>query len=273
MPTAKPLLYRSNMPLSFAAILPHSPLLVPNIGKDNLSFFKQTLAGAEILAQHLEKAEVDMMLVISSHGTILQENFVCNIAPHFEADLSAFGDLVTRWEHTGSLSTPARMQQQVTRPLSIKLTSESLDYASAIALYLAKVPERIPVAALTVPPQPSETLFSAGKSIQEYIVNEEKRIGVIASADLSHRLNKKSPAGYSAKAKKLEQKILDHLVRGEHKDILNITPAAIEDAAIEDLGVIINFLGIIHGFKTEASLLSYESPFGIGHPVVHYQLS
>ena len=157
MPTAKPLLYRSNMPLSFAAILPHSPLLVPNIGKDNLSFFKQTLAGAEILAQHLEKAEVDMMLVISSHGTILQENFVCNIAPHFEADLSAFGDLVTRWEHTGSLSTPARMQQQVTRPLSIKLTSESLDYASAIALYLAKVPERIPVAALTVPPQPSET--------------------------------------------------------------------------------------------------------------------
>ncbi len=262
------------MALVFAAIVPHSPLLVPNIGKENMALFAATLAATTALSEDFKAAKPDVVIVLTSHGHARQSGFVYNIAEHFTADLSAFGDLVTSWEFSGSIDLPARFREKLEDKASIQLTTDTkLDYGSAIPLSLMGISAATPVVPISQSGQKLSEQAAFGKHLQTCILDEHVNIAVIASADLSHRVSKKSPAGYSAKAKKLDQKIIEGLTRGDSKEILAISPAALEDAAIEDFGTIAILLGILEGINCRAELLSYEAPFGVGHPVVRYRLS
>ena len=49
--------------------------------------------------------------------------------------------------------------------------------------------------------------FEFGKLLKKEIINCRKKIAVISSGDLSHRLTRNAPAGYSSKGKKFDKKI------------------------------------------------------------------
>lgn len=262
------------MSLVFAAIAPHSPLLVPNIGKENLALFPKTVAAGASLAQDFKHVSPDAVIVITSHGHKRSSGFVFNLAETFAGDLSAFGDLVTAWEFTGSIDLPARFRERLENRASVQLTTDTnLDYGAAIPLFLAGVPASTPIFPISVSDAGMSDHVAFGKLLQQCILDERSRIAVIASADLSHRVSKKSPAGYSAKAKKLDQRILDSLGKDDVKDVLSLSPDLLRDTAIEDMGAIAMLFGILDGINHSTEVLSYEAPFGVGHAVIRYQLS
>lgn len=261
------------MQLVFAATLPHSPLLIPNIGKDNLSFFPQTINAARELAQGLKEASPDCVLIISAYGPRREQGFVMNVSPSFQSDLSAFGDLVTDSRYTGSLSLPARLREALEGKCSLQLTTqEKLDYGSFLPLYLLQVSATLPILPLSPSSGSLKDNFAYGRSLQECLFAEDQRVAIIASADLSHKLSKKSPAGFSAKAKKLDQKIIDSLIRNDVSEILALNEKTLNEALVEDMNSLAVFLGLIEGYELSGRLLSYEAPFGVGHPLISYQL-
>lgn len=262
------------MSIIFSAILPHNPILVPNIGKTNQSLFTTTLASAQVIATDLKEKAPDIIIVITPSGARRKNGFVCNTAPRFTSDLSAFGDLVTRWEFSGSLVLPARLREALEAHEFIHLTSNSeLDYASAIALSLAGITEATPILPLSISSQSLADHYSFGQQLQHSLLKDEKKIAILASADFSHRLSKNAPAGYLAKAKKIDKKIIDLLLADKTKDFLALPDETLKEAAIEDMGTIALLLGIIKGFNWPPRLLSYESPLGVGHAVIGYNLS
>jgi aromatic ring-opening dioxygenase LigB subunit len=262
------------MSIIFSAILPHNPILVPNIGKTNQSLFTTTLASAQVIATDLKEKAPDIIIVITPSGARRKNGFVCNTAPRFTSDLSAFGDLVTRWEFSGSLVLPARLREALEAHELIHLTSNSeLDYASAIALSLAEITEATPILPLSISSQSLADHYSFGQQLQHSLLKDEKKIAILASADFSHRLSKNAPAGYLAKAKKIDKKIIDLLLADKTKDFLALSSETLKEAAIEDMGTIALLLGIIKGFNWPPRLLSYESPLGVGHAVIGYNLS
>ncbi len=273
MLTGQPLLQPSNkMPLVFSAIIPHSPLLIPHIGKENLALLKDTLSAAETLAAEFKEACPELVIVLSNYGPKRQSGFTMNVAPDYKSDLSAFGDLVTDLEYSGSLATPARFRELLEGKTSLQLTTqENLDYGSVIPLFLLQVNSATPIFPISPSGGSLNENFEFGKLLQSCLLSEDKKIAVIASADFSHKLNKKSPAGFSTKAKKLDQKVIDCLLRSDLKEILGLAPKALHEALIEDLNVVAVFLGLLEGFNRQSHLLSHESPFGVGHAVVAYR--
>lgn len=259
------------MSLVFAAIVPHSPLLVPNIGKKNQDLFPATLEACKTIASQLQTSQPDVVMIISNDETKPIHTFAINVSPKFNSDLSAFGDLVTRWQFKAELQLAAQFREKLESEETIKLISnDELHYTASISLSLAGVTETTPILPLITTNSNLKSHFILGHHLQKCILNSEKKIAVIISADLSHRLSKKSPIGYLAKAKKLDQKIITSLISGKTKELLSLPASTLEEAAVEDLGQIAVLLGIVKDFDWPARLLSYESPFGVGHAVIGY---
>lgn len=260
------------MALAFAAVVPHSPLLVPNIGKENVSRFVTTLPALSTAAEELKAAAPDAIIILTAHGPKRERGFVANLSPRFTSDLSAFGDLVSRFDFTGSISLPARLRERLEGTASLMLTTyEGLDYAASIALSLLAVNEKTPILPLSAGglDLANHTVF--GQNLRDFILSEDSNIAVIAAADFSHRLSKQSPAGYSAKAKKLDQKIVELITANNQKEICALSSEALNDAAVEDMGAVAILLGVLDGFNWPGRTLSYEYPFGVGHAVITFR--
>lgn len=259
------------MPFVISALLPHSPLLIPNIGKANRNLFPATLQASEQIADAFKKAQPDVIVVVTNYGPKLESDFVINIASQFTSDFKDFGDLVTLSNYKGIVSLAGRLRESLETEAPLRLlTSEGLDYATSTALYLARIPETTPIIPITVSGSDSKAQFMFGKQVQSLLLQEDLNIAVIGAVDLSHRLTKNSPAGYSAKAKKVDQKIITSLVNKKSREILSLSTSLLEETAIEDGNTLALFLGLLDGFDCQPRLLSYESPFGTGHPVILY---
>lgn len=114
--------------------------------------------------------------------------------------------------------------------------------------------------------------FKFGQLLKREILFSKNRIAVIASGDLSHRLSKDAPAGFSPVGAKFDKKIINYLKYKKTQEILKINNKIINEAGECGLKSIIILLGILDEIKFEPDLLSYESPFGIGYLTMNFKL-
>jgi AmmeMemoRadiSam system protein B len=106
-----------------------------------------------------------------------------------------------------------------------------------------------------------------GVELKESIFKSDRRIAVIASGDLSHRLSLTAPAGFSPRAKEFDKKLIQLLKQKKADGVLTMDPELIEIAGECGLRSIIMLLGIVKNMKYEFEVLSYEAPFGVGYLV------
>ena len=262
------------MPLIFSAITPHSPLLIPAIGKENYERLKNTLAAYKKLEEELYVARPDTIVIISPHGSVQTNTFTINLQPEFTINFEEFGDFVTKINLAGDIALAHKIRGQMEVKAPVQLVSENvLDYGSAVPLCLltSHLP-RVKIIPISYSGLDLEAHFKFGEMIKKELEINHERVAVIASGDLSHALSKDSPAGYSANGKKFDQKLTESLLTYNTEGILNMDSDLIHDAKECGLKSIVILLGILAGSTYEAQLLSYESPFGVGYLTMNFKI-
>ncbi len=262
------------MPIVFSAIVPHPPLLIPTIGKENLSLLKRTEASYLELEQDLYAAQAETIIIISPHGELMNQNFTMNLSPEFTGNFEEFGDLATKFSLSGDISLAHKIKEKLETKAPLQLISQSqLDYGSAVPLYLltAHLP-KIKIIPLYYSGLDLKAHFAFGQTLKSKLLPLQTRVAVIASGDLSHRLTKNAPAGYSPKGKKFDKKLTDCLLKKQTEDIINFKPEFVAEAGECALKSIAILLGILEGVKYEPRLLSYEAPFGVGYLSMNFRL-
>lgn len=262
--------------LVFAAITPHPPILLPTIGKDNIRFLEKTSAAYRELGENLYAAQPDTIIIISPHGTMLQNAFSVNVMPSFHITFQEFGDLLTKFDIAGDVGLSHHIKEKIETKIPIVLTSQvELDHGVGIPLYFLtenldrQKTKLIPISFSLLD---LDTHFEFGRSLQEEILNNTKRIAVVASGDLSHRLSQHSPAGFSSRAKEFDNQLTALLTGGQASEVLHMDRGLIEDAAECGLRSIVILLGILNSVRTVPQVLSYEAPFGVGYLTVNYRI-
>jgi AmmeMemoRadiSam system protein B len=255
--------------LVFSAIVPHPPLLIPTIGKDNLAKLKKTAAAFDILEQHLAEANPDTIIVISPHGNVSMDSFTINANQNYKSNFQEFGDFGTELQFKSDLQFINELKSKNETRLPIQLVSEpNIDHGAAVPLYYLSRKKANPK---IVPICYSFLGYSKhvefGVLLKEAIFSLDKRYAIIASGDLSHRLSLKAPGGFSPQAKEFDKKLIQQLKKKSLEGILNIESELIEDAGECGLRSILILLGVIKNMSYEFEVLSYEAPFGVGYLV------
>lgn len=260
--------------LVFAAVVPHTPILLPQIGKQNRKRLNKTLTALDILQDEFTKAAPDIVVVLSPHGDIFPDAYTINMLPEYQGSLHEFGDFETTYTYSGALSFIARFKEQVetTQPLSLQ-SHEALDYSISVPLsFLATSYKDFKIVPLHNSLLGLQHHVDFGYALREAISQSNRRVALIASAELSHRLLPKGPHGFSPRAKEFDKKVIQLLKQKKTDNIVSLDKSLIDDAAPCGLRTLMIMQGVLEGVNYDFQVLSYESPFGTGHLVAEYKL-
>ncbi len=260
------------MSLSLSAILPHHPLLLPSIAKDNLSSLQTTISALNGIAASIKAKQIDSLIIISEHNHPLKDKVTIGHCPEFKVDLSDFGDLSTDFSCLGDLELSYQIRERLEDNNIVNLACPaSLDYGMAVPLFYIHQHHPVKIIPIFSAHPSLELTYKLGQSINEIINISSKRIAVIAAGDLSHTLSSQSPAGYSEIGKKFDNLLIKYLRNKDISQIINFDSEVATEAKQCILRPLSLLLGILDKSNFSTDITSYEHPFGIGHLVAKFR--
>jgi AmmeMemoRadiSam system protein B len=256
------------MPIVFAAITPHPPVLIPTIGKDAIKKIEKTKKSMERLEEDLYAAKPDILIIISPHGSYFKTSFTVNVCPEYETDLKEFGDLATKLKFKGELQISSRIIEatKAKKIPAVMISEPKLDYGSSVPLYyLANHIKNIQIIQIGFCDLNWKTHVDFGYLIKDIIMHSNKRVAVIASGDLSHALTSDSPAGFNKLGAKFDEKIQELLSHKNIAGMLQMDEKFIDEASECGFRAFLILMGVMKNMQYDYKFYSYEFPFGIGY--------
>lgn len=261
--------------LSFLAFTPHSPLMLPTIGKDHHKELTKTLGAMEQLKSELTDAKPDVLVVISSHQTSHVQAFSIQIADPFVVDLKEFGDVTTAKTFHPDLELSSLIRVQM-REKSISFTSNTssaLEYSVSVPLLLlTEKLSSVRIVPLVYSGQSAKDHVQFGRELKDLFSASPKRIAIIATGDLSHALTSQAPMGYRKEGQRFDDAVklaMEHLSTSQ---LLALDPQTIEQSAECAYRPLLILFGLLERLNIRPEILSYEAPFGVGYLVALFRL-
>ncbi len=262
------------MSLVFSAITPHSPILIPSIGKDDFSYLKKTVSALSTLEDELYVARPQTIIIISSSKHTLNNAFSINLSPRYKSNFKDFGEYSIEKEFLNDVGFTHHIREKFEGRIPVKLFSEeNLNYEASVPLhYLTEHLKETSIIPITSSRLDNQCHFNFGQHLKDLILSTNKRIALIASVDLAKCTLKGSPDKSEEKGSQLNKKIV-HLIKSNYtKGILRIKEETIKDAELNDFSSLLILLGIMDGINYTPEILSYEFPFGIGYLTANLKL-
>ena len=261
----------------FGCIAPHPPLLVPSIGRGQESAVQITGDAMKKLANLLELQHPDTAVIISPHAESAADAMGILTAPRCTGDLQRWGDrspariFANDIELASAIRKEAKTSGIPTR--SIDSDNYELDHGVMVPLhFLERSIEGVPIIPIAFSWLPLQTHYDFGKVIGNAAKQQQKRVAIIASGDLSHKLSAQGPYGYDPMGPVFDKRLVDDLSKLDIEDILTMDDVLIERAGQCGLRSFLILLGALDGLKVKSTVLSYEGPFGVGYMVASFEI-
>lgn len=262
--------------LVFAAITPHTPLLIPSIGKENLKTMSSSVNALTHLADDFYLARPDTVIVISSHATQYAEAFAINLHDEYLIDFKDFGDLSTSRPLEPDMETITQIQRAMRFahiPLALD-SAVSLDYGTGVPLtYLLSKSPDVQVVPLSHSGLPPRDHVRFGNALKDVIDASKKRIAVVASGDLSHCLDSGSPLGFRPEGETYDRSLMEAVKNHSLATLLNLEETTLAKAGQCLHEQMLILFGILEKKQIRPEVLSYEHPFGVGYLVAEFHLT
>jgi AmmeMemoRadiSam system protein B len=213
-----------------------------------------------------------VVVVITPHGQVGQASVPVYIGRVFEGSFSNFGLSKPLFTYKGD----PELAQAIIKdsPLAASSTETLLDHGALVPLYFPQAAGvKAPIVPIGIAFQALPKLFEFGSSLAKTIARLDKKVAIIASADMSHRLTPDAPAGYSPRGKVFDEKLVALVKNYDVKGVLDFDPGLADEAGQDALWSIAILLGALEGTKVRQEVLSYEGPFGVGYMVAAFGLA
>lgn len=264
-------------------LVPHPPIMVPEIGKGEERKLEKTIKSLERITANMRAEKPQTVIVITPHGCMFSDAIAVSVQKQFVGDFSQFGQPGVSLEFNGDTEMSYRIMEEAAhegipvismdRATAGKYrTSLGLDHGALVPLYyINKGYQGFDLVHITYGLLSPFDLYRFGKCVQKVIEGKEKKVSILCSGDLSHRLTKDAPAGYSKKGAEYDQRLISLLGDVDVEGIITLDPHLIEEAGECAYRAILIMLGAIDGFDIETELMSYEGPFGVGYCVASFK--
>ncbi|MFP4371835.1 MAG: AmmeMemoRadiSam system protein B [Halanaerobium sp.] len=270
------------MGVKCAALLPHPPIVIEEIGGRELKKAEETVQGFKKTAEEIAqfKDDLDLLVFITPHGPVFRSTASLIIKEELSGNFSDFGHPKIKFNEKSELAFSEKLIKNTEKnDLSLQPLrkndlknygiDQELDHGIMVPLnYLEKAGIKLPLVPISIGFISYEELYKIGQEIARTAEELDYKIAVIASGDLSHRLKKGAPAGFNPDAHIFDEKLIQYFKEKDFESILNFDQELVEKAGECGLRPIITMLGALDGLKVDLKVNSYEGPFGVGYGTV-----
>jgi|LFRM01.2.fsa_nt_gb AmmeMemoRadiSam system protein A len=260
-------------------LMPHPPIIIPDVGKGEEKKIKKTIVACEKIAADIKEKAPETIVIITPHGLMFRDAISVSYDLNIAGSLYRFGApnvAIKKEIDLEVVDKIAGLAKAEGIPL-VKLDPKTiqaynrvleLDHGAMIPLYfIEKAYQTYKIVHLTYGLLPDIDLFRFGKLIKDALKSLNRKAVIIASGDLSHRLTKDGPYPFSPRGKEFDETLTSYLKKGDLLGIMKLDESFSEEAGECGLRSVRMLLGAINAdFKGE--LLAYEGPFGVGYGVM-----
>lgn len=261
-----------------AYMVPHPPLIVPEIGKGQEQAIEHTIKAYHEAAQRIGRERPDTIVLFSPHQVMYTDYFHISPGKGAKGDFSRFRagnvkmevsydtDFVEKLcELTDNTSFPAGTYGE---------QDKHLDHGTMVPLYFVnQFWKDYRLVRIGLSGLPLVRHYELGSYIQKTADLLDRKVVLIASGDLSHRLKEDGPYGYQKEGPEYDRRIMDVMGRGSFGELLSFSEDFCEKAGECGHGSFTIMAGVLDKTGIIPEKLSYEGPFGVGYGICCYKVT
>ncbi|NLG53295.1 MAG: AmmeMemoRadiSam system protein A [Clostridiales bacterium] len=258
-----------------AFIMPHPPLILPEVGRGEQNKIKATVEACEKVAETVAELKPETIVLTSPHSVMYADYFHVSPGDSASGDMGGFGapglSLGVGYDSGFARGLEARARKAGIPAGTMGERQAALDHGTFIPLYFVNkvYPSyklvRIGLSGLSV----SEH-YRLGTLIAKQAEESGKKTVLLASGDLSHKLSYDGPYGFAPEGVEFDNSITRAFEDGDFMRFLTYPPGLTEKAAECGLRSFIIMAGALDGREVASKLLSYENTFGVGYAVASF---
>ena len=260
------------MPLLAAFMVPHPPMIIPEIGRGSEEPVRGTITAYHQVAGEIAGLEPDTIIISSPHAVMYADyfhispgrkakgSFAAFRAPEVSFDEEYDEDLVDR------ISILAMERGFPAGTLGER--NRKLDHGTMVPLwFIRKKYSGAKLVRIGLSGLPLSAHYGLGQIIAEAVRDTGRRVVFVASGDLSHKLQPDGPYGFAPEGPRYDERIMDVCGRAAFGELLNFDEAFCEKAAECGHRSFVIMAGLFDGISVHAARLSHQDVTGVGYGI------
>ena len=260
------------MPLLAAYMVPHPPLIIPDVGRGSERVIEETIRSYEEVGRQIGELAPDTILISSPHATMYADYF------HLSPGAKASGSFAQfRAPH---VSFHVDYDTALVREIEILANQEGfpagtmaerekrLDHGTMVPLYfIRKYLPKFQLVRIGLSGLPLADHYHLGMLLSRAIENTGRRAVFVASGDLSHKLQEEGPYGFAPEGPVYDEKIMDVASRAAFGELFSFDEAFCRKAAECGHRSFVIMAGVLDGKEVKAHPLSHQDVTGVGYGI------
>ncbi len=263
------------MSIQMAAIVPHPPIILPQIGQGQEREIRATIAAYRALAKRVRQLMPETLVILSSHATSYVDYFHISPGKKARGDMRRFGaeqlQVSAIYDETFASALEKNAKRAGVSAGTKGEREKELDHGTMIPLsFLAERELSSEVVRIGISGMSAVEHYRLGKCIKKTAEELARDVVVIASGDLSHKLLESGPYGFHPSGPVFDKLATEAMAAGDFMQLMTLDSTLCEEAAECGMGTFWILAGTLDRMRVKSELLSYEGPFGVGYAVAAF---
>ena len=263
------------MSILAAFMVPHPPMIVPAVGRGSEAQVENTTKSYEKVADEIAALKPETIIITSPHSIMYSDYFHISPGSGAVGSFKSFRAPQVAFEE----KYDAELREEICRLADREAFScgtmgernPELDHGTMVPLYFIRQKYdgfkiiRIGLSGLLLTEH-----YHLGELIREAVENTGRRVVIVASGDLSHKLQTYGPYGFAKEGPEYDAKIMDVCSRAAFDEILEFDESFCEKAAECGHRSFVIMAGAFDGYDVKAEAYSHQDVTGVGYGICSF---
>ncbi len=260
------------MPILAAFMVPHPPLIIPQVGRGGEKEIEETKLAYERVGREAAALKPDTVVISSPHALMYSDYFHISPGRRAEGSFASFRAPEVRFreeydeELTAEIEALASSEGFPAGTLGER--DKALDHGVMVPLWFLRQYWRdYRLVRVGLSGLPLTEHYALGRLIARASDRLGRRTVWIASGDLSHKLQPHGPYGFAPEGPEYDRRIMDVCARAAFGELFDFGESFCEKAAECGHRSFVMMAGAFDGLAVEAKALSHQDVTGVGYGV------
>ena len=261
-----------------AVMVPHPPIILPEVGRGEEKKISETDRAYREAAELVRDLAPETIVLISPHSMMYADYFHISPGENAQGDMSRFRAPQIRiradYDRTFAEALEKTASQTDFPAGTLGERNPELDHGTIVPLYYVNQAYRnYQLVRIGLSGLPLADHYRLGQMIGQTANSLGRRTVVIGSGDLSHKLRKDGPYGLSEEGPVYDERIMDVMGRAAFDELFDFSEAFCEKAAECGHRSFCIMAGALDGLELETRELSHEGTFGVGYGICTFRVT